>query len=346
MRASLVLLLLVLCTPLRAETLPGSDDPAFVTARAQWLAGEDMAAVTALSALAQAGNPSAQLLLGSTEQSQPVPDELATLSRADRIALWRQPGGLSGKNWLVARADDLPLAAALHTSGNGSGLADDAGRRAALETLLAAGETRAAVAVLALANNQGGWAPDQGWDLVVRYGNHPALAGHGLPMVSMLHELVVNPATGVGTPKRVAVLGSLLARAEAPASDLAATRAAWSSRRTLEDAQKLAEAQAAAGEAPLVAPLRGLCAAACPKSTNACTFALLTEVGGIPGYVTLSPLESVIPSAEYQRSPRFLDDLRALLGSRSDTPAEQRAARHAHLARFDACAANLLHRGG
>jgi hypothetical protein len=342
MRASLVLLLLLLCVPLRADPVPGADAPGFVAARTAWLKGEDMAALAAFSALARGGNVAAQLMLGTIDQSMTLPDAVAALSRAERIALLRAPGGLSGRNWLIERSGDLPLAAALNVAGNGAGQVDDAGRRAALETLLAAGEARAALCILAYANNVGGWETNQGWDLVAQFAADPALGGHGAPLLGLLHEMAADPVMQIGTPERVARVAAALNAARAPASDLVATRAAMSSTRTLADSGRLAAAQTAAGEAPLAAPLRGICTEACPMSVGTCTFALLVTVGGIPGFLTLSPLESVVPSKIYQKSPRFGHDLRAAVGPRPEIPAAQNAGRRAWLAGVDTCAATVL----
>jgi hypothetical protein len=345
MRASLLplLLLFTLAAPLRSEPLPGAEAPAFIAARAQWLEGEDMAALTALSALAQGGNAAAQLMLGVIDQTMALhPDALAELPRAERIALLRAPGGLSGRNWLVERRGDLPLAAALDAAGNGSGQVDDAGRWAALQALLAAGEARAALAILATGSNHGGWGPGQGWDLVARYAGDPALDGQAVQLLDFLRDYAANPDTAIGSPKQVAMLEAALRTAGAPASDLTATRAAMSSASTLADSRRLEAAVAAAGEAPQAAPLRSFCTAACPESINACTFALLAAAGGMPGFVTLSPLESVIPTSIYRKSPRFADDLRAALGSRPLTPPDLRVAKWEYMAGFDTCAATEL----
>jgi hypothetical protein len=339
----LVLSALLLAAPLRAQPLPGAESPEFATARAQWLAGEDMAALEAFSALAQGGNVAAQLMLGAIEPQRYLSPEAAfELPRAERIALWRAPGGLSGTSWLRARSEDQPLAAALQIATFDYGLASPRELRAALETLLEAGEGRAAMAVLATASNQGGWVTDGGWNLLLRFGAHPALGGHGVALLASLNELAMNPATAVADPAQAAAVAAALAAADAPPNDVRALRAAMRANATLQSGD-LAAAQEAAGKSAVAAPFRAICADACPQGTNACTFALLAAVGGLPSHVTLSPLESVIPTAEYRKSPRFARDLRNGIGLPAQASEEARLGRRAHLAQFDSCAATAIY---
>jgi len=91
--------------------IPGADAPAFVQALAHWLADDEEPALRAFAALAREGNRAAQILLGLIDKSPPLQGPwLASVSRNDRIALMRAPGGLSGQTWLTAAADH-PLAA-------------------------------------------------------------------------------------------------------------------------------------------------------------------------------------------------------------------------------------------
>ena len=100
-----------------AETLPpvpGSEDAAYKTAVADWLGGQDTTALRALSDLAGGGNTAAQILLGRISENAAFYKHLsATMPRKERIALMRQPGGLSGRSWLLAAEGSEPLAAAL-----------------------------------------------------------------------------------------------------------------------------------------------------------------------------------------------------------------------------------------
>ncbi len=113
-----ILFLVCLCWLLlpgvpRAADVAGEDDPRFQAALELWLADDDQAALPALAALAGEGNRAAQVLLALADAITPLQGPwLAGLPRAERIALMRQPGGLSGRSWMEAAAADTPLAAA------------------------------------------------------------------------------------------------------------------------------------------------------------------------------------------------------------------------------------------
>jgi hypothetical protein len=81
---------------------------------ATWLSKDELAGVQALAHLAAAGDEPAQLLLGIIDKVAALqgPDILA-LSRQERIALLRAPGGLSGRNWARDAAEQGALRAQL-----------------------------------------------------------------------------------------------------------------------------------------------------------------------------------------------------------------------------------------
>ncbi len=289
--------------PLSAQTWPwpGTDDPGFVTARALWLSGtDDLAAIGQLADLARAGNQPAQLLLGVLVAGGQLPEAVEDLPRADRIALTRAEGGLSGTSWLRVAGQADPLAAAIETVAIGLATTTPTERRAALETLLAAGETCHAMSVLAFSYNYGGFGPEGGWTLTAQFGAHPALHGHGLAMLQGMQQLLVTPSNGVDDPATLVVVREALAAIK-------------------EEATGVAE------------PLMAFCRVGCPTEADSCTDALVQTVGGNVGYVTLSPVETLIDSATYQSSPRFSDDLRW-----------QYSMSVARVAERNACAASLL----
>lgn len=292
-----------LAQPLSAQTAPwpGADDPGFIAARALWLSGtDDLAALALLADLARAGNQPAQVLLGVLVAGGQVPEAVEDLPRAARIALTRAEGGLSGTSWLRVAGQSDPLAAAIEVAAVGAATATPAERRAVLEALLAAGEARHANSVLAISYNYGGFGPEGGWTMVARFGAHPALHGHGLAMVQGLQQLLVTPSNGVDDPATLAVVEEALASVTDEATSV-------------------------------VAPLMAFCRAGCPEAVDRCTEALVQTVGGNVGYVTLSPVETLIDSATYQSSPRFADDLRW-----------RYSLNVAQVAERDACAASLL----
>ena len=106
----LILLLAALALPVRAE-IAGKADPAFVAAIDAWLAGDEASAIPALARLAADGNSAARIHLGLIDSTPAYQgDWLTALPRADRIALLRAPGGISGRNWLREAAPTEPLA--------------------------------------------------------------------------------------------------------------------------------------------------------------------------------------------------------------------------------------------
>ncbi|MBK6468622.1 MAG: hypothetical protein IPF96_18645 [Rhodobacter sp.] len=101
--------------PLAADPPPlsGQSDPAFQAARDLWLDGKEAEALPALAGLAAGGNAAAQVLLGLIDTTPQYQGPwLSAQPRAERIALLRAPGGLSGRNWMREAALTEPLAQA------------------------------------------------------------------------------------------------------------------------------------------------------------------------------------------------------------------------------------------
>lgn len=99
--------------PAMAAPVAGQDDPAFEAAVADWLEGSEGPALTALSQLAAQGSAAAQVFLAIIDTTPAYQgDWLASLSRDQRIAVLRAPGGLSGQNWMRVAAEREPLAQA------------------------------------------------------------------------------------------------------------------------------------------------------------------------------------------------------------------------------------------
>ena len=74
-----------------------------------WLADAEFEGVQALARLATDGDVEAQLLLGLIDKKSELHGPaIISMSRADRVALLRAPGGISGRNWvhLAAEAGD------------------------------------------------------------------------------------------------------------------------------------------------------------------------------------------------------------------------------------------------
>ena len=76
-----------------------------------WLADDEAQALPALAALAAEGSRAAQVLLALIDTTPSLQGPwLGRASRAERIGLMRAPGGISGKSWMQAAAEDTPLA--------------------------------------------------------------------------------------------------------------------------------------------------------------------------------------------------------------------------------------------
>jgi hypothetical protein len=284
-----LVLLLSLASAASAETSlwPGAEHPDFAKARAAWLSGtDDMGALGRLAELAAGGNVAAQVMLGAVVADGLVPDAVAALPRAERIALTRAPGGLSGTSWLRVAGESNALAHAFEASSSVGQGGTPEETDLALQALLDAGETGRALRMLTTFYNMGGFGPGAGWTIVLRYADHPALRGHGAPLLSGLEALLRDPATGVSAPGALARVEAALDRVE--------------------------------GTGDLSAPLAAVCAARCPSTAGACTAAFVRITGGQVGYLTLSPVEGLVDSATYQASPRFADDLRRRLSATVD----------------------------
>lgn len=106
------LALLVGLTTANAQ-IAGQDDPQFKAALAQWLDGQDLVALTALSKLAKADNRAAQVFLGRVDSMRHTHIHVTNdMDRKTRNKLMRAKGSVLGKNWLRVAEVDTPLATA------------------------------------------------------------------------------------------------------------------------------------------------------------------------------------------------------------------------------------------
>ena len=275
--AALLLALHVL-TSSRASAgeIEGQTDPRFQQAIADWLDDDDAASLPVFAALAAEDNRAAQVMLGLIEVNTPLHGPwLSRLPRAERRALMREPGGLSGRSWMAAAAPDTPLAAAWVALWGSGGKVDPASVRAfaalgeerAVREALIAMSLRDAAGIAALADEP--FYPPSLRFLVWRdWARDPAMA----PRIAA--EIAALPP---GNPQIKTQTGE-------PA--LPADREAW-----------LAEA------API--PLtRAFCAAACPADPLSCVAAafvvhtnpVLEDFG--------SPVETLVSADAWQASAR------------------------------------------
>jgi hypothetical protein len=314
-------LALALATPAAADPV---DD-----AIAAWVAADDATAMPALAALAAAGDTRAMLFLGAIEPRVLVTDHMLTLDRKARNALLRQPGGLSGKSWLLAiPADDpqRPLADAVLAARDGdpvplltqgqTGAAvqpllrvfnEVPGRLASLSvdtplspTLQALIWTDAMLAIVVM--------PQPTADEARTWATVAATAGDAPP--DGLHSLILDgtvlPQGRLPDPTDAAQAAGIILRmgtfAAVTTPQMADTPAA-----TLTAATTLATAALMA--APEAAAHRALCAP-CPD-VGACTLTMWSTAGAYPGAVFPgTPLDAMVPPDVYLGSPRQMAEIR------------------------------------
>jgi hypothetical protein len=289
--------------PLAAQDLSGAGLPEFRAALAQWLEGEEEAALAAFRDLAHVQNLAAQTMLAIIDKSGHLQGPyINSLPRTERIALLRADGGISGRSWIHAAAEGSHLAQSLNALWTG------AGDKTLAQEFAMAGEDRAARATLLVvaARQEKGFSEAfraQDW--------YPAsllhLAGPYLPdnlSTDRLHP---------GHPVR-GMLGQ-------PVTDGAL--ADW-----LE-------------QTPLARPLRGACARQCPGDVTSCTQALYHALDSYHALLKLgSPLASLVPEEEFAQSRRSAEALarRIMLNHTART----REAMHIRIAEIDSCAATWL----
>jgi len=93
------------------DAIKGSEEKSFQSALSNWLSGKDEIALSAFSELAQNENRAAQIFLAEVETKPWLHHRVTkSLTRKSKIALLRNPIGLSGRSWLYSAASDTPLA--------------------------------------------------------------------------------------------------------------------------------------------------------------------------------------------------------------------------------------------
>lgn len=106
-----VLLITFLIFPLHSVSAQPS--MTFDAAISLWLEGDDVNTLPVIAQFAKDGNIEAQIFLARIIRSSSfTSDYVRALTRKDRIALFKQPTGLSGTSWLKAAAEHSELAVA------------------------------------------------------------------------------------------------------------------------------------------------------------------------------------------------------------------------------------------
>ena len=262
-----LLCLAVMLVPgaLRAQTLEVRRDAAI----AAWLADDELTGLRGLADLAHQGDAQAQLFLGLIDRHAALQGPAVLgLTRADRIALLRAPGGMSGRNWVgVAAEQGNALARAWRAMAEVQSDLEMAAQFAELE------ETRAlAQALLSIAKRQEhGFAAD-----IVAQDWYPETL------------LFLSPDMTL-TPERAARLhpGDPQHRYQNGLKPPEAALQDW------------------LGQAPAALHLRATCASVCPSEASQCVLALYHALGNYQALLTHgSPANSIVPDAELAASPR------------------------------------------
>ncbi|NSX56384.1 hypothetical protein [Parasulfitobacter algicola] len=269
-----------------ANTIPGQDAPKFQAAIDLWLDGDDTAALTVFSELARDDNTAAQIFLGQLEPLLHLHTHVTgSLSRADRIALLRQPEGLSGKSWLERAQNDSALAAALLKSRRVGEKAD------AIGTLLEFNEQQSALLPLISIGNQGNL------ETLAKLHENPAVTGAAKAYI----ESVLGAPQSIGTTSKTKqpeqssdrILLQSIPLPSQTGSNIVATA--------------LAEQMALR---PEYSPIQKLCEASC-VNRNRCMVGVIATLSGEPSWIKLaSPVETLLSTERYHKSPRIRDDLK------------------------------------
>ncbi len=249
------------------DAISGAETPEYQEALAAWLEADEAEALPRLAELAESGNLAAQVLLGLIDKSAALQGPHVTyLPREERIALLRQAGGLSGRNWMTTAATESDLArlwVELWMMQGGvelaQGFAELGEERACRESLLAhvSRQERGFAPEVRAAN----WFPESLRHLTLGRALEPA-EGEALPE---------------GHPMRS--LAGLEVTPEALAGWLAID--------------------------PLAAPLREVCDTNCSETSRDCTLALYEALGSYHSLALMgSPAVALIPEAEFIASPR------------------------------------------
>ncbi|MDG2257179.1 MAG: hypothetical protein P8L68_01640 [Paracoccaceae bacterium] len=314
-RGLLIALSTIWASAALSETLdtPGIDAPEFLEAKAAWLDGDDMVALTALAHLSRGGNTAAQLLLARIAEEPHMHRQVTgDMTRAEKIALLRQPGGLSGTSWLDAATEEAALARYLVIAKQGyTSVTRDDGSQYSPEADLAVsgltlfGETELATEVVFKLHD--GFFLDETLDLLVTYEEYLD------PMVEVLKVSLEQSADAFAIMSEG---GSLSAETQTEYADqrdvIAPAHRLATAGFGLEDIKSDAGLQdfirQHAENVGAWTPLRHLCETSCPESYSDCLLAGATSMTAGRLFPFASPLQLLVSTEEYWKSARMRGD--------------------------------------
>lgn len=308
-RGILVVSIAIWAAGARAEavTISGADDPQFADARAAWLDGDDLTALEAFRDLARADNIAAQILLARiAEEPHMHRNVTGDMDRSTRIDLLKSPGGLSGTSWLRLAAPSSELASALilrnvaFSSAEVDGLAIAPEAMAAVRVLLDHGETALATEVAFKLID--GVFYRETLNLLDRYQDQLD------PIAKSLRAGVTAAlAAASDDPDGALSQATELLETLTPEDELALAKFyPWQ----VQTDQALRDLITRYAElVPAWEPLRDLCESSCAHSYDSCLLAGGTAIGYARRFPFSSPLQTLIPDAEYWSSARIRGDI-------------------------------------
>jgi len=293
-------------TTLYGASLTGAEDPKFLSALYAWLEGNDDEALHSLASLARAENRAAQVFLGQIESKLWLHSHVTgDLARKERIELMRNPQGLSGKSWLASAASDTPLAqhfldANLPYRSPENGLA-----------LFAEGELDSALPLIARASTVGDFVG--ALELALANNAIPYSSGFVRNVVRDLPRLVESGLVSLNDPRFPEIQRRLdLVPVNAPGAELL-----WGSGGVITTPRDFflpqAELQSIGNTlmgVPGLQPVTLIIQRHCPREVADALAALQMASYGRPlTLITFSPVETVLPTPDYQKSARFEADI-------------------------------------
>lgn len=305
MRWFLILVVFLFGGPALADRprIPGEDAAGFTDALEAWLDGDDLTALNDLKGLAEEGNTAAQILLARIAEEPHMHRHVTGgMARADRIALLRQPGGLSGTSWLEAAQGESELAQALilgktaftsEKTSDGRVIAPEAMQ--AVRMMLGYGEVALATEV-AFKLFDGGFLREI----------LSLMDEHGVQLDRIAKLLEISALIGLNPDMPIDEIGR--AAGGVQPQDILSLRHIHP--QVLKDSPQARDAVVRFSEMVIPwTPLRELCEISCPNSYNECLIAGVTSIGVARRYPFASPVESLVPQEEYWHSARLRGDI-------------------------------------
>lgn len=316
----------------QGASVTGSESPEFQSALQTWLEGNDLEALQSLASLARADNRAAQVFLGQVAGKPWLHAHVTdALDRKERIELLRNPEGLSGKSWLASAAADTPLAQDFLDANRP--YRDPANAKA----LLAQGELDAALPLIVRASMAG----DSVGALEL------ALSDRALPYSSgfvreVMRELprLVDSDLILSDPRMPEIQSRI---DQLPVTDPAG-ELLWGNGEQMGRPRKLTFSQADLRtigdmlmEVPELQPLIRIVQRHCPQETSEALVTLQIASYAPLTHITFSPVNTILPTAEYRQSARFEPDMLRRIRSSSSTVVVQK---------LNTCASSMISRNG